>query len=408
MAVRTERVEPPDGPDAGLVDHRRRGQAHQTAVQLEALEGASVGGTTLRSLQLCAGYDGFSLALRGIARSVCYVERDAYAASVIISRIREGQLDDAPIWDDIETFDGAAWNGSVDLITAGIPCQPFSAAGLSGGVDDDRWIWSEVVRIIGEVGPRYVFLENVPQLVRHGLPYVLDDLARLGFDAEWGLYSAADVGAPHKRERFWLVAHAASARLEGDRSTRPGAQHRSTTDAGEDVGNAGGQRHEPLTGSALGEQDGLGRRSHPADITDGASETMGNAAGERRQSAVGPAAYERKGGFADTNESGEELADAACLDEREPHDQERAESRRSQPRHDLGRHRFPPLRDDVDGWEQWNGPQPGVRRSPARSADGLEFTEPRFLPDRLHLLGNGLVPQCARAAWLQLVDRLSQ
>lgn len=173
----------------------------------------------LRALELCAGYGGFSLGfkLAGVpVRTVAHVERDAYAAATLVARMEDQTLDQAPIWSDLTTFDGRAWRGRVDLITAGFPCQPFSAAGQRRGVDDDRWLWPAIGRIIRDVGPRFVFLENVPGLVRHGLPYVLADLASLGFDAEWGLLSASTVGAPHKRERFWLLAHASSGRDVAD------------------------------------------------------------------------------------------------------------------------------------------------------------------------------------------------
>jgi DNA (cytosine-5)-methyltransferase 1 len=165
--------------------------------------------TELRCLHLCSGYGGFELGLRlaGVnARTVCHVERDGYAAATLVARMAEKNLDQAPIWDDLTTFDGTAWRGRVDCVTAGFPCQPFSVAGSRLGIDDERWLWPAIRDIIREVGPRFVFLENVPQLVRHGLPYVLSDLANLGFDAEWGMHSASEVGAPHIRERFWLLA----------------------------------------------------------------------------------------------------------------------------------------------------------------------------------------------------------
>lgn len=161
----------------------------------------------LRMLELCAGYGGFGLALADTARTVCYVERNAYAAAVLVARMQEGRLPSAPIWDDLTTFNAAEWKGCIDVVSAGFPCQPFSAAGKRMGLDDDRWLWPDIERIIREVRPRYVFLENVPGVVRAGLPAVLHSLAQLGFDAEWGLLAASDVGAPHRRQRFWLVAH---------------------------------------------------------------------------------------------------------------------------------------------------------------------------------------------------------
>lgn len=157
--------------------------------------------TELAAIHLCSGYDGFELITRlaGIhTRTVAHVERDSHAAAVLVARMEEATLDPAPIWDDLTTFNGAAWRGRVDLITAGFPCQPFSSAGEGRGVDDERWIWPDIARIIADVGPRYVFLENVTGLIRHGLPHVLSDLALLGFDAEWGCLAASAVGAPHR------------------------------------------------------------------------------------------------------------------------------------------------------------------------------------------------------------------
>ena len=167
----------------------------------------------LRSLDLCSGYGGFALALRlaGLdVRTVGYVERDAYAASIIVARMEESSLDQAPVWSEIESFDGRPWCGRVDLVTAGFPCQPWSIAGPWTGVDDPRWLWPHVARIVAEVGPRYVFLENTvglnPRRGIGGLPIILQDLARLGFDAEWGVLTAAAVGATHRRPRLWILA----------------------------------------------------------------------------------------------------------------------------------------------------------------------------------------------------------
>lgn len=105
----------------------------------------------LHELALCAGYGGFSLGLRlaGIDhRTVCYVERDAHAAATLVARMGEASLDQAPVWDDLESFDGSAWRGRVDLVTGGFPCPPFSAAGRRTGADDERWLWPDIARII--------------------------------------------------------------------------------------------------------------------------------------------------------------------------------------------------------------------------------------------------------------------
>ncbi len=138
----------------------------------------------LRALCLFDGYGGFELGwkLAGAdVRTVARVERDSHAAATLVARMDEATLARAPVWDDVTTFDGVPWRGRVDLVTAGFNCQPFSAAGQRRGVDDERWLWPDIARIIADVGPRYVFLENVTGLVRAGLPHILADLADLGF-----------------------------------------------------------------------------------------------------------------------------------------------------------------------------------------------------------------------------------
>lgn len=143
-------------------------------------------------------------------RTVCYVEWDRYAVEVLKARIRDGYLHDAPIWDDAFSFDGRPWAGLVDVVTAGFPCQPFSVAGKGLAENDPRNGWPAVIRILREVRPRFALLENVPGLVSK--PYfqrILGDLSEAGFDTEWGCVSAEAIGANHKRERLWMVAHAA-------------------------------------------------------------------------------------------------------------------------------------------------------------------------------------------------------
>jgi len=139
-------------------------------------------------------------------RTVCAVEWEAYPASVLVARQNDKILPPFPIWDDVQTFDGKPWRGIVDVVSGGFPCQDISAAGKGGGIEAERsGMWREMARIIGEVRPKYAFVENSPMLTTRGLGTVLRDLAEMGYDAEWGVLSAADVGANHKRERIWLV-----------------------------------------------------------------------------------------------------------------------------------------------------------------------------------------------------------
>ena len=168
----------------------------------------------LRELALFAGAGGGILGGKLLGwRTVCAVEWDAYAASVLVARQNDKTLEPFPIWDDIQTFDGRPWRGRVDVISGGFPCQDISAAGKGAGIDGERsGMWSHMARIVGEVLPRFVFVENSPMLVGRGLARVIGDLTALGYDCRWGVLGADDVGAPHERKRLWLVAYADSVR----------------------------------------------------------------------------------------------------------------------------------------------------------------------------------------------------
>lgn len=168
-------------------------------------------------LDLCTGYGGFSLALKLLGdsfRTICYVERDAFCQALLVARMEEKALDPAPLWDDVTTFDGRCWRGKVDIVTAGFPCQPVSNAGKRGGSEDSRYIWPDILRIIREVGPGLVLLENVRGLLSLGFGGILKDLADAGYDAEWGMFSAEEIGAPHRRNRVFVVAYPRGKQLE--------------------------------------------------------------------------------------------------------------------------------------------------------------------------------------------------
>lgn len=176
-------------------------------------EGRHARGVTngFRGLALCAGAGGLelglSLALPGY-RAVCWVERDAYAASALVARMEEAALDDAPVWSDLASFDGRPWRGAVDIVSAGWPCQPFSVSGKRRGSDDERHLWPHVRRILAETGAPLLFAENVLGHVSLGLDVVYADLRGLGYGVEAGIFSAAEVGAPHDRRRLFLLAYA--------------------------------------------------------------------------------------------------------------------------------------------------------------------------------------------------------
>ncbi len=166
----------------------------------------------MRELSLFSGAGGGLLGtyLLGWA-PVGYVEFNDYCQRVIRQRIIDGIIPNAPIFGDIRTFisEGyaASYTGLVDVITGGFPCQPFSNAGKQLGADDPRNMWPATINCIRIIRPRYAYLENVPGLVTSGyFGTILGDLAACGYDVKWRILSAAEMGAPHQRDRLWIVA----------------------------------------------------------------------------------------------------------------------------------------------------------------------------------------------------------
>ena len=173
----------------------------------------------MRELALFAGAGGGILGGRLLGwRTKCAVELDAYARNVLLSRQRDGQLEPFPIWDDIRTFDGGPWRETIDVVSGGFPCQDISAAGKGGGLAGRRsGLWFEMLRVIEEIKPRFVFAENSPHLRVRGLGTVIEGLTALGYDVRWCVLGAWHIGAPHKRNRMWILAHADSQSVLGQK-----------------------------------------------------------------------------------------------------------------------------------------------------------------------------------------------
>jgi len=169
----------------------------------------------MNELALFAGAGGGILASQIIgANTVCAVERDAYAAGILAQRQNDGLLPAFPIWDDVSTFDGKPWRGIVDLVSGGFPCQDISAAGSGAGIEGSRsGLWKQMLRIVGEIRPGFVFMENSPLIIRRGLAVVISDLAEIGYGMQWLCLSAAECGAHHGRDRFWGLAYPDMQRL---------------------------------------------------------------------------------------------------------------------------------------------------------------------------------------------------
>lgn len=264
-----------------------------------------------------------------------------------MQRQNEGHLPPFPIWDDVRTFDGRPWRGVVDVVSGGFPCQDISAAGTGDGLDGERsGLWVEMARIIGEVRPRFAFVENSPMLTSRGLGTVLGDLAEMGYDAEWGVLGAADVGAPHQRDRIWIVAHTAG----DDCNTR---------------------RAEPK---------GQQRQAWPAD---GGNDVADASCGRCHRTQGGEVELTRR---AETVGTGGNLADP---------DRQRLEEQHPAAEPDQARQH--PWGVAAIGREGWWATEPGV----GRVAHGLANRV-----DRLQALGNGQVPVAAAEAFRRLLARI--
>ena len=247
--------------------------------------------SALRELALFAGAGGGILGGKLLGwRTVCAVEWDAYARDVLVARQNDGCLEAFPIWDDVQTFDGKPWRGRVDVVSGGFPCQDISCAGKGAGIEGERsGMWKHMARIIGEVLPQFVFVENSPMLVGRGLAVVLADLAEMGYDAEWGIVGVHNVSAPHKRERIWIVANADSI----DRRTGTGRKDgKKIRHASGNVANAAGAQDHAKRGDCECGRDSMGRnqeasqqdeRTPDHDGSGGCGGDVSNAGGERGQ-----------------------------------------------------------------------------------------------------------------------------
>ena len=323
----------------------------------------------IHALAVCAGIGGLELgarrALGGQLRCVGYVERDAYAASILVARMEDARLDPAPVWDDLSTFPCDLYRGRVDLVTAGFPCPPYSVAGERRGADDERDLWPDVWRIVREVGAWALVVENVRGAVSHrdGLERWLADLAGAGWDASWTVVRASDAGAPHRRERLFVLAWLADASDGQLPLAWRGSEGRAgSRSAGALVAHA---IEHGLEGRERAELDGAreGRGGRDAEAL-GPSDGMADADGRRRE--------------------GERLTEHA--------DERSARGSLALGRGDHGRLGWPPAPGDADGWRAYlaaGGAPPSIRRGTYGTAHRL---------DRLRCLGNAVVPQQAELA----------
>lgn len=165
---------------------------------------------------LCSGYGGLDMAVEAYfdAETIWMSDNDKYASIVIKERWglpNLGNLKEVD-WTTVEP---------IDILTAGYPCQPFSNAGLRKGANDKRHIWPNIKEIISQLQPRIVILENVRGHLTLGFKEVLKDLTEIGYDARWSIVRASDVGAPHRRERLFVIAQPSNSNGDEQQGDRP-------------------------------------------------------------------------------------------------------------------------------------------------------------------------------------------
>ncbi len=175
---------------------------------------------TQNIISFCTGYGGLELGIKRTGldvRTIVYVEIEAYAVANLVAKIEQGQMDAAPIWTDIKTFDGKPFRNKVHGILAGYPCQPWSNAGKRAGTDDPRHLWPYIEEHIRTIRPVWCFFENVSGHLSLGFDEVFKSLRDLGYKVEAGLFTAAEVGQGHIRERLYILAYSNTKRLEAHR-----------------------------------------------------------------------------------------------------------------------------------------------------------------------------------------------
>ena len=309
-----------------------------------------------------------------------------------MSRIRDGGLEDAPIWDDVKTFDGARWEG-VDIVSGGFPCQDVSNAGKREGISKKTrsGLFYELARICREVEPRFILLENVAGLLVYpGAHRIFGELAEMGFDAGWKIISASDVGAPHQRERIWIVANSISGRRRKKRKPRSmdGMGERRQDDA------------MPSKKSDMEMADSKGKRKRPGLCKDG----QGRKRRGRSGYGSGPKREESAKKMADSNKQHDDMGRSRTSEIRRERSQatkirqSEISDAAGQGRRSSGRNESEtPTRRQETGQSpsgDWWRSEPDV----GRVAHGVAARV-----DRLRCCGNGVVPQQALPAWEEIL-----
>ena len=311
---------------------------------------------TINHLSLCTGYGGIDLGLRAVlptCRAITYVEIEAFACANLVAKMEAGRLDPAPIWTNLRTFDARAYRGHVDILSGGFPCQPFSQAGSRRADEDPRHLFPEIERIIDECRPNCVFLENVEGIISARLQgaeqtsvlkHVMERLESRGYTSTWGMFSAEEVGAPHRRNRVFILA----------------------------VRNA--NSHSQSNIALNDETSGLpriGREHTEEDLADGFEPRLEGHAGDEH----GESGQDRK-------RTSSRSATTRCVQTRWPASPGEKQYRWEEPR---------TIKRELGG---------------TTDGDSGRLDAHQFRTDRLRLLGNGVVPATAAIAFRTLFTQL--
>jgi DNA (cytosine-5)-methyltransferase 1 len=162
----------------------------------------------MNGLDLFSGIGGLTLALQEWVSPIAYCEIDPYCQGVLASRMSERKLPIAPIWDDVRTLSASILSEQIDIVYGGFPCQDISVAGRGKGLEGERSsLFFEIMRLVRECKPTFIFLENVPAIRTRGLDAVLKEITDAGYDCRWSDLSAREIGANHNRKRWWLLGY---------------------------------------------------------------------------------------------------------------------------------------------------------------------------------------------------------
>lgn len=335
-----------------------------------------------RFLELCAGVGGLGLGVHIAeprSRCVAYIEREAYAASVLVARMESGELDSAPVWSELATFDGRPWRGLVDCVVSGDPCTPNSIAGRQAGADDDRFLVEQVLRVFAECGATRLFRENVTGNADGQLAALVPALESMGCTVAAGIFAASEVGASHRRERLFVMADRDPGPVDNPDCRRhddPGEAVR----AGRGGAIASGVGHDQLAdGQAEGRGAGIGgtqKGTWPVGI------------GWRRPASCGAAMADYHGARGKAWESNPPPGQEG--DSKIPVDSNGREFP------------FAPA-PNASSWPDLLERSPGLEPAVLRMANGVAHRV-----DRLRAIGNGAVPLVAAYAWRSLAALLAE